>query len=145
MSEKRLVNRTKPIKLTSGEVDLMDLLWRHGQLTLAEAHEAFGADRIGYTTMQTRLNRLVDKGLAERSSDRPAVYSPKVAREAVQAGHLDDVLKRLADGCVVPLVAHLMRDRKIDRDDLMELKRLVAQAEQDLKRGSGRKLTEGGR
>ena len=112
------MKRKQPIKLTSGEVDLMDLLWRHGKLTLAEAHGAFGTERIGYTTMQTRLNRLVDKGLAQRSSDRPAVYSPRVARETVQAGHLDDVLKRLADGSVVPLVAHLVRDRKIDRDEL---------------------------
>lgn len=126
------MSRKQPIKLTSGEVDLMDLLWRHQKLTLAKAHAAFGAQRIGYTTMQTRLNRLVEKGLAQRSSDRPAVYSPRVAREAVQAGHLDDMLKRLADGSVVPLVAHLVRDRKIDRGELSELKRLVQQAERDL-------------
>ncbi len=129
-------------KLTSGEVDLMDLLWRHQSLTLAEAHEAFGADRIGYTTMQTRLNRLVEKGLARRSSDRPAVYSPRVAREAVQAGHLDDMLARLTDGSVVPLVAHLVRDRKIDRDELAELKRLVRQAERDLKQSEPDETTE---
>lgn len=126
------MKRKQPIKLTSGEVDLMDLLWRHQNLTLAEAHEAFGVERIGYTTMQTRLNRLVEKGLAQRSSDRPAAYSPRVAREAVQAGHLDDMLKRLADGSVVPLVAHLVRDRKIDRGELSELKRLVQQAEREL-------------
>jgi predicted transcriptional regulator len=110
----------------------MDLLWRHDRLTLAQAHEAFGVDRIGYTTMQTRLNRLADKGLARRSSHRPAVYSPQVAREAVQAGHLDDVLERLAGGSVVPLVAHLVRDHKMDREELAELKRLVRQAERDL-------------
>lgn len=124
--------RKKATKLSSGEVDLMDLLWRHEALTLAEAHEAFGAERIGYTTMQTRLNRLVEKGLARKSNDRPAVYAPAVAREAVQAGHLDDVMKRLTDGSVVPLVAHLVRDRKIARDELAELKRLVQQAEQEL-------------
>ena len=126
------MKRKTPIKLTSGELDLMDLLWRHDKLTLAEAHVAFGADRIGYTTMQTRLNRLVDKGLARRSTERPAVYSSCIARKAVQADHLDDVLERLADGNVVPLVAHLVRDRKIDRDELAELKRLVRQAERDL-------------
>lgn len=131
--------KSSTVKLTSGEVDLMDLLWRHDALTLAEAHQAFGAERIGYTTMQTRLNRLVDKGLAKRSGDRPAVYSPRVAREAVQAGHLDDVLKRLSDGSVVPLVAHLVRDRRIGKDDLAELKRLVSQAERELKQDSSAK------
>ena len=133
----------QPIKLTSGEVDLMDLLWRHQQLTLSEAHAAFGARRIGYTTMQTRLNRLVDKGLAKRSGDRPAVYSPRVDREAVQAVHLDDMLKRLADGSVVPLVAHLVRDRRIDRGELSELKRLVEQAEQDLDQSEPNESPEG--
>jgi predicted transcriptional regulator len=122
----------RSLTLTRGEVELMDLLWRHGSLTLAEAHEAFGSQRIGYTTMQTRLNRLVEKGLAKRSSDRPAAYSARVAREAVQAGHMDDVLTRLTDGSVVPLVAHLVRDRKIDRDELAQLKLLVQQAERDL-------------
>ncbi len=130
--------RSKPTKLASGEVDLMDLLWRHEALTLAEAHQAFGSDKIGYTTMQTRLNRLVEKGLANKSSDRPAVYRAAVDREAVQAGHLDDVLKRLAGGSVVPLVAHLVRDRKIDRDELAELKRLVQQAERDMRGGGTR-------
>ena len=119
----------------------MDLLWRNERLTLAEAHEAYGPQRIGYTTIQTRLNRLVEKGLAVKSADRPAVYSPRVNREAVQAGHLDDVMQRLADGSVVPLVAHLVRDGKIDRAELVELKRLVDQAEQDLNRTA----TEGDR
>ena len=127
-----MVKPKNRVRLTSGEVDLMDLLWRHENLTLAEAHEAYGADRIGYTTMQTRLNRLVEKGLARRSAARPAVYSPAIAREQVQAGHLDDLLSRLSDGSVVPLVAHLVQDRKIDRDELAELKRLVRKAERDL-------------
>jgi len=113
----------------------MDLLWRRGPMTLAEAHQAFGADRIGYTTMQTRLNRLVAKGLACKSSGRPAVYSAEVQREDVRAGHLDDVMKKLADDSVVPLVAHLVRDRKIGPEELAELKRLVRQAERDLKQG----------
>jgi BlaI family penicillinase repressor len=138
-----MATRKRPIKLTSGEVDLMDLLWRHDALTLSAAHKAFGKERIGYTTMQTRLNRLVEKGLAKRSSQRPAAYSAAVAREAVQAGHLDDVLKRLSDGSVVPLVAHLVRDQKIDRDELAELKRLVRQAEQDLKRSTPERSQQG--
>ncbi|MFK8112308.1 MAG: BlaI/MecI/CopY family transcriptional regulator [Rubripirellula sp.] len=136
------MKRKKTVQLTSGEQDLMDLLWRHERLTLAEAHTKFGAQRIGYTTMQTRLNRLVDKGFALRSTDRPAVYSPQVAREAVQAGHLDDMLARLAEGSVVPLVAHLVKDRKIDRDELAELKRLVRDAERELKQSDAAKEPE---
>lgn len=115
----------------------MDILWRHGPMTLARTHKTFESEsrggKVGYTTIQTRLNRLVDKGFAKRSTDRPAIYSAAIERADVQADHLDDVLQRLSGGSVVPLVAHLVQDRKIPADELAELKRLVRQAEQDLK------------
>lgn len=116
------------MRLSSGELDLMDLLWREGPLTLAQAHAHFGVDSVGYTTMQTRLNRLAEKGLATKEG-RPAEYAAAIEREKVQAGHLDQLISKLAGGSVVPLVAQLMQDRKISSDELDELKRLIDQAE----------------
>ena len=115
-------------RLSSGELDLMDLLWREGPLTLAQAHERFDAAAVGYTTMQTRLNRLVDKGLATKTG-RPAEYSAAIEREQAQAGHLDQLISKLAGGSVVPLVAQLMQDRRISPNELAELKQLIHQAE----------------
>ncbi|MEL6898167.1 MAG: BlaI/MecI/CopY family transcriptional regulator [Planctomycetota bacterium] len=126
-----------PPRLTSGELELMDLLWQHGPLSLSEAHRRFGQqfpDRsTGYTTIQTRLNRLVEKGHAERSDSRPALYSAAVPRKQIRAGHLDELVQRLSGGNVVPLVAHLVEDRRINADQLAELKQLVMDAEQELK------------
>lgn len=116
------------LQLSSGELDLMDLLWREGPLTLAQAHEQFGKHTVGYTTMQTRLNRLVDKGLAEKSG-RPALYSATVQRKQVQAGHLDQLIAKLAGGSVVPLVAQLVQNRQISHDELEQLKALIEDAE----------------
>ncbi|MBM4004098.1 MAG: hypothetical protein FJ295_12560 [Planctomycetes bacterium] len=45
---------------TAGELELLNLLWEHGGLSLSEVHDCLGRD-VGYTTVQTRLNRLVDK------------------------------------------------------------------------------------
>ncbi|MEO1529353.1 MAG: BlaI/MecI/CopY family transcriptional regulator [Planctomycetota bacterium] len=120
--------KPKP-RLSSGELDLMDLLWREGPLTLAQAHESFGAKKVGYTTMQTRLNRLVEKGLATKSG-RPASYEAAVDRESIQAGHLDQLISKLAGGSVVPLVAQLMQDRQISAAELDELKQLIRDAEE---------------
>ena len=125
-------------RLSSGELDLMDLLWREGPLTLAQAHERFGAGAVGYTTMQTRLNRLVDKGLASKSG-RPAEYLAAIPREQAQAGHLDQLLSKLSGGSVVPLVAQLMQDRQISGDELQELKRLIHEAEQNPPRSGGKR------
>ena len=64
------------------------------------------------------------------SSDRPARYSAAVAPEDVSARHLDLLLERVSDGSVVPLVAHLVRDRRLSVQEISELKKLIAAAEQ---------------
>ena len=52
----------------------MGLLWERGPLSLAEAFQA-QPGQLGYTTIQTQLNRLVEKGMAivMVSSDLPEV------------------------------------------------------------------------
>ena len=121
--------------LTEGEMELLDFLWKHGELSLSEAHQQFGKS-IGYTTMQTRLNRLVDKGLVSKSKNRPARYSAKIASEDVSANHMDALLKRVSDVSVVPLVAQLVQDRSLTEDEIDEIKTIIERAERRAKRES---------
>ena len=121
--------------LTGGEMELLSFLWKHGELTLSAAHQQFGQS-IGYTTMQTRLNRLVDKGLVVRSKSRPAKYSAKIAPEDVGANHIDALLERVTQVSVVPLVAQLVEERSLTTDEIDEIKAIIEQAE---KRATGSK------
>ena len=123
--------REAPKKLSPGEMELMSLLWEQGPLTIAAAHSALQRE-IGYTTVQTRLNRLVEKGLATRSSARPAEYSAAVSADAIGANHLDILVDRVAGGNVVPLVAHLVDDRALTQQEVDELKKIIADAERRL-------------
>jgi len=116
-------------RLAEGELELLEMLWRSGPVTLAEAHQAVGRP-VGYTTVQTRLNRLVDKKLVRRTSERPARYEAAVTREAVSATDLGLLMSRVSDGKVVPLVAHLIQDRDLDPAEIEELKQLIRQAEE---------------
>lgn len=88
---------------------------------------------IGYTTMQTRLNRLVEKGLANRTSQRPGRYSAVVTRKDVSANHLEQLVDRVTQGSIVPLVAHLVDDNSLTVDELRELKKIVREAEKRIK------------
>ena len=108
------------------------MLWEHGSLTLSEAHEKVGRP-IGYTTIQTRLNRLVEKGLATRTDERPARYSAAISRQDVSANHLELLVDRVTQGSVVPLVAHLVDDRSLTKEEVRELKRIIRDAERRLK------------
>lgn len=130
-----MAKRKKTPRLSAGEMEILQMLWRDGAVTLSEAHR--GLDReIGYTTMQTRLNRLVEKGVVTRSKQRPAQYEAAVRPEEVGARHLDLLLERVSGGSVVPLIAHLMKDPSLTKDELAELKQLVKQAERNIRRRS---------
>ncbi|HEY2837814.1 MAG TPA: BlaI/MecI/CopY family transcriptional regulator [Pirellulales bacterium] len=120
--------RRKLPRLSAGEMEIVQMLWRDGLLTLSEAHAALGRP-IGYTTMQTRLNRLVEKKIVSRDAERPARYSAAVGPAEVGARHLDLLIERVGGGSVVPLVAHLVRDRDLSSADITELKQLIAEAE----------------
>jgi len=126
-----MVKRRKRLRLAPGELELMAMLWREGPLTLSEAHQRFGSygQPVGYPTMQTRLNRLAAKGLLRRSDDRPAVYLATVTAEEVGTEHLDRWLHTTQQETVVPLVAHLISERPLTEQEIVELRRLLDDAE----------------
>lgn len=127
--------KRKPKRLGTGELEVLEMLWRDEPVSLSQAHEGLGQP-IGYTTVQTRLNRLVKKGVVKKSSDRPALYSAAISREQVNQHDLDLLVERVNDGAFLPLVAHLVGDRKLSRDEIDQLKEIIADAE---KRGSSKK------
>lgn len=121
------------IRPSAGELELLSLLWEHGALSISEVHQMLAG--AGYTTVQTRLNRLVDKHWASKSKvgRQPTRYEAAVQREQVTAPQLDTLVEQVAGGSVVPLVAHLVNDESLTREQLTEIKRLIKEAETRLK------------
>ena len=62
-------------------------------------------ERIGYTTVQTRLERLVEKRAVAKSTERPAQYQAAVQPGEVSAPLLNMLLERVSGAA--PLIAHL--------------------------------------
>ena len=113
--------RKSRLRLTAGELELLDVLWTHAGVTISEAQSALKRT-IGYTTVQTRLNRLVEKGVAAKSDERPTRYSAAVSSDDVSRDDLDSLLDRVTSGRVVPLIAHLVRDRNLSAAELEEIR-----------------------
>jgi predicted transcriptional regulator len=115
--------------LSAWEMEIMQILWKSDGLTILQAQQAI--DRpLGYTTVQTRLNRLVEKGFVGKSPQRPAQYRAAIPPAAVSAGHLDLLLQRVSGGSVVPLITQLMKDRQFSVEEIQELKELINQLDQ---------------
>jgi BlaI family transcriptional regulator, penicillinase repressor len=128
-----MTGKKKAVRLSAGELELLDMLWRERSVTILEAQQALGLP-IGYTTVQTRLNRLVAKGVAARSAVRPAKYSAAISPGDVGRGELDRLVERVSQGRVTPLVAHLLQRHALSADEIAELKELVAEAERKARR-----------
>ena len=123
-----MAKNRKLARLAAGEIEILEMLWRIRSATLAEAHEALARD-IGYTTVQTRLNRLVAKGLAKKAGSHPARYEAAIKPEQVCRGDLDVLVARVTAGRIVPLVAHLVQNRELSDAELCELRQLIDEAE----------------
>ena len=122
------MGKKKTPRLGTGELEILEMLWREGAVNLSQSHEALGKP-IGYTTVQTRLNRMVAKGVVKKSKDRPALYSAGVTREQVNRHDLELLVKQVNNGKFIPLISHLVNDRSLTQEEIDELKSLVADAE----------------
>jgi BlaI family transcriptional regulator, penicillinase repressor len=136
-----MVRRRSLTRLSAGEMELMRMLWEQGPLTLARAHQLFEdyGKAVAYPTMQTRLNRLVGKGFAARDDARPAAYRAAVSPAQTAAGVLRQVLDKLVQGSVAPLMSSLISERPLTLEEIRDIRTLLKQAEESNRKQSKRK------
>src|SRR4051794_260276 len=118
-------------ELSKGEMEVARVLWDLGEATLGQVFDACRREReIDYTTVQTYLRRLETKGyLRTRRDGRTKVYRPKVQPSQVIRETVNDLLRRLFGGQALPLLRHLIDDRKITANEIEELRALLSQLE----------------
>ncbi|HEU4522433.1 MAG TPA: BlaI/MecI/CopY family transcriptional regulator [Thermoanaerobaculia bacterium] len=111
------------MKLTRYELEIMDILWRLEEASVREIQEAIvDRTRPAYTTVQTIVNRLEQKGAVKRSRriSNAFLYQPAITRKSVYRRIIDDVLD-LFGGSAQPMVAHLLDSGKLTLEDLKAL------------------------
>lgn len=96
-------------------------------MTLAEAFQA-QPGQLGYTTIQTQLNRLVGKGVVSRTRTRPMKYRALIEPKAAGERMLQLLIDSVGGGSAVPLIAQLLSHVSLSAEDARELKRLIDKA-----------------
>lgn len=112
-----------------GRVQLLivQTLWTKGQATAREITDALNeSEPIAHSTVQTLLRTLEDKGsIAHKSDGRTFVFYPLVAEDKYKRSATRELLDRVFGGDVSSLVAHLLKNEKVSRKELREIRKLI--------------------
>lgn len=113
------------IQITTGEMELLRILWELGGATISQVHKELASrgNVLAYGTVQTRLNRLVDKAAAHRVGF-PGEYRALLKPEDVTEPYYDNIDK-FCGGSIIPLLSHLASKRKFDAEEIQLLETIV--------------------
>ncbi|MFN8943895.1 MAG: BlaI/MecI/CopY family transcriptional regulator [Pseudobdellovibrionaceae bacterium] len=116
--------------LTETELELMTILWRLGEGSVADVIEQLPKERdLAYTSVSTIMRILEQKEILKtRKEGRGHIYTPQLKKNDFEAKTVKHVVERVFDGTPVALVRQLLDSVKFDEKDLKELRKLIDQA-----------------
>jgi predicted transcriptional regulator len=117
---------------TESELEIMQLLWEHGPLTVRQLNDKLNEDRrVGYTTTLKIMQIMTEKGLLTRNTDyRSHVYTPTLEPEEVQSTMLDHVVKTVFRGSRANLILQALGNHPSSAEELAEIKALIQKLEE---------------
>jgi len=112
---------------------IMQVLWDRGRANAREITEALNdTEPVAHSTVQTLLRQLETKGaVGHDAQDRTFVFYPRLKEDRVKRTATRELLERVFGGNVGSLVAHLLKNERLSRDELDELHRLIDQQRND--------------
>ena len=121
-------------KLTKLELQILEGLWSHGKASIREIQETFPEPRPAYTTIQTTVYRLEDKGAVRRvrKISNADIFEPTIAREIARSRLLDEILSFFG-GRAQPMMAQLAEAGKLSLEDVRELEKTILKLEKERK------------
>jgi len=118
-------------KISEAEWEVMKVIWDHPSLPASEVAERLSAQKDwSPRTVKTLLARLVRKrALAFKSDGVRYLYEPKVRKEDLVERESRTFLNRVFDGVTTPMLVHFVKNTKLSREEIQELKLILTEKE----------------
>lgn len=119
---------TKP---SDSELEIMQILWEKGPLTVREVNDYLNMGRrVGYTTTLKIMQIMAEKKLLTRDTEqRSHIYSPAKEPGDVQSNILDHVIKTAFRGNTGKLVLRALGNHNTTPSEMEEIKALIEEME----------------
>jgi predicted transcriptional regulator len=114
-------------RLSKLELQIMEVLWERGVVSIREIQEAFPEkNRPAYTTVQTTVYRLESKKAVRRVKkiSNAHMFEAVVSRGAAHRRLLDELLA-LFGGRTQPVMAHLIESGRLTLEDVEEARKTL--------------------
>jgi BlaI family penicillinase repressor len=118
-------------RISRFELQLLEKLWAMGPCSVREVQEGLPEkDRPAYTTVQTMIYRLEEKGAVRRVKKigNAHLFQAVLTRKAVHRRLIGDLLS-LFNGSAAPVMSHLVETGKLTLADVKELEKRLAAME----------------
>lgn len=105
----------------------MKIIWPLERATVRDVYDALRERRsIAYTTVQTMMNILEEKGhLRKEPGEKAQLYLPARPQHAVVTSMIREFVDRVFDGSAKPLLVHLLKEKELTEHERLELQRLL--------------------
>lgn len=115
-------------RISDTEWEIMRIIWAKHPVSGNEVIEGLATTGPSWhpKTVRTLLARLVrKKALGYEAKGRTYVYSPLVSEQECVATASESFLDRVFGGSLRPMLAHFAQRRKLTREDLEEMRKLL--------------------
>ena len=114
-----------PARLTSAELEVMQILWEHGELKPADIQDLFQRE-IKNPALRSILGILVDKGhVVRRKGGKAFFYRAKTRQQSVFRSMMREAADIFCQGSSEALLMNLIKSEKLSEEDLVALKRMA--------------------
>ncbi|MFQ5916931.1 MAG: BlaI/MecI/CopY family transcriptional regulator [Candidatus Binatia bacterium] len=115
-------------ELSPAEWEIMNVIWQETKAVTVRSvvEKAYPKSEKAYTTVQTIMNILTEKGfLARRKKNRLNYYQPTVTRNATLRNSLSRMSKRMFRGSMGTMASFLIDSARLSPEELEELRRIL--------------------
>ena len=119
------------------EMQVLSVLWQRGASTVRAVMEVMPDGKArAYTTILSVMQALEKKGLVSHVAEGNAhVYQARVSRQEVTGPLLRGLVRQVFGGSAATALQHLLAEERVSREELDEIKEIIARHEQ----GGGRR------
>ncbi len=116
-----------PTQLGRVQLLIMQVLWTMGKATARAITDSINvAEPIAHSTVQTLLRGLEEKGsISHEAEGRTFVFFPLVQEDTFKRSATRDLIERVFGGNAGTLVAHLLNNEQVSREEVSEIRKLI--------------------